>query len=455
MDQLLEAYGADSSSSDESVPSNQLKTIPTGTVQRVSFNSTSFDELERQYAHRLNKAPSSKSVPTSNKRPRSSPSDSQPSQTASVKPQPSSSSHLQTKDDGKKSKKQKSNSEPFVPNSVLHLSNPTDYLGRSWTEPNPSARTFAELEQYTPYIPKQSIKTLTNAHAGGVSVIKFSPSYGHILLSAGMDGTARIWQTETKKLARDYTGHSKTVRDVGWQEDGHRFLTAAYDRSVKLWDVQTGKVMGNYALDGLPSCVKFVPDTGGNEFLVACGDRKILQIDVRDAREVVQTYDQHMAGVNAIEFVEDNRRFVSSADDKMLRVWDYGIPVVIKYISDPYMHSMPVVKLHPNRKWLACQSMDNQVTIYSCKDRFKYNSKKSFKGHLVAGYACGLTFSADGRFMGSGDSMGRLFFWDWKTTRMFRTVQAHKGVCIDIDWHPVHASLVASCGWDGSIQFWD
>lgn len=115
-----------------------------------------------------------------------------------------------------------------------------------------------------------------------------------------------------------------------------------------------------------------------------------------------------------------------------LRVWEYGIPVQIKYIADPSMQSMPAVTVHPNcappppgraapalacshasvdiaspgpqhwpdpsphlcplpspaAQWLAAQSMDNQIVIYSCKERFRLNSKKRFAGHSNAGYAC-------------------------------------------------------------------
>ena len=34
-------------------------------------------------------------------------------------------------------------------------------------------------------------------------------------------------------------------------------------------------------------------------------------------------------------------------------------------------------------KWLACQSMDNQILIYNVVNRFRQNRKKVFKGHMV------------------------------------------------------------------------
>lgn len=78
-------------------------------------------------------------------------------------------------------------------------------------------------------------------------------------------------------------------------------------------------------------------------------------------------------------------------------MWEWEIPVDFKHIAEPDMHSMPAVGKHPNGKWLAMQGMDNTVYIYGCAEKLRANHKKHFKGHLVAGYACQVGFSADGR----------------------------------------------------------
>ena len=81
--------------------------------------------------------------------------------------------------------------------------------------------------------------------------------------------------------------------------------------------------------------------------------------------------------------------------------------------------------------------------------------KKKFIGHVNAGYSCGLDFSPDGQFLCSGDADGKLWFWDWRTTKNYTTINAHNKICNDVKWHPIKPSLLASCSWDNTIKLWD
>ena len=84
----------------------------------------------------------------------------------------------------------------------------------------------------------------------------------------------------------------------------------------------------------------------------------------------------------------------------------------------------------------------------------RLNKKKKFTGHMSAGYAIGLTFSPDGQFVVSGDHDGRVFFFDWKSTKTFSVLNAHNKVCIGVDWHPNEQSTCLTCSWDGTIKLW-
>ncbi|KAL6041831.1 Pre-mRNA-processing factor 17 [Balamuthia mandrillaris] len=335
--------------------------------------------------------------------------------------------------------------------SIFHGESLTDYLGRTYISPPSHLRPT----EHDCYIPKKLIHTW-KGHTKGVNAVRLFPKTGHVLLSASNDNTVKLWDVYNKReCLRTFIGHEKAVRDICFSHDGRRFLTASYDRYVKLWDTETGQCVGRFSNRKIPFCVKFHPDPDKqNEFLAGCSDKKIIQWSI-DTGKITQEYDQHLGPVNTITFVDDGRRFVTSSDDKSLRVWEYGIPVVIKYISEPHMHSMPSIAVHPNGNWFIAQSLDNQILVYSTRDRFRVNKKKRFMGHLIAGFACQVNFSPDGKFVMSGDSDGKLWFWDWKTSRVFRKLECHSQVCIGCEWHPIEPSRVVTCSWDGTIKYWD
>lgn len=116
--------------------------------------------------------------------------------------------------------------------------------------------------------------------------------------------------------------------------------------------------------------------------------------------QITQKYDQHLGAVNTITFIDENRRFISTSvsllwrclipfldasptfffflscfsdesfchtclelklfvnypsvlckDDKKILVWEFDLPVPIKYISEPHMHSIPAMSKHPSSEF--------------------------------------------------------------------------------------------------------
>lgn len=113
-------------------------------------------------------------------------------------------------------------------------------------------------------------------------------------------------------------------------------------------------------------------------------------------------------------------------------------PILPIYSPHAYMNFTPLSLLtfvfDPD-KWLAMQSLDNQILIYS-SDSFKQNRKKRFAGHTIAGYACEVGFSPDGQYLSSGDGSGNMIFWDWKTCRITKRLRCHDQVVISHAWLP-------------------
>lgn len=99
--------------------------------------------------------------------------------------------------------------------------------------------------------------------------------------------------------------------------------------------------------------------------------------------------------------------------------------------------------------------MDNKIVVFNVLRDFKRMTKKTFGGHMSAGYACNIDFSPEMTYLVSGDGDGKCFIWNFKTRQIATRWKAHDGPCVCSAWLPHETSKVVTAGWDGNIKLWD
>ena len=365
--------------------------------------------------------------------------------------------------------------------SVFYGDSERDYQGRAWCRAPTSIDVSEEVKKC--YVPKK-VTHVYQGHSLGVQSIEFYPKYGHLLLSASMDTTVRIWDVfNDKRCMRSYHGHTKAVRGIQFNQFAEEkpgklqqetflpandssaaaaceeFLSFGYDSTVKVWGIETGACKTSIRTDQLPYDAAFSP-TEPHVILVASKSKKIIQYDTRissdGGKNIVQEYDHHLDSVNTVTFYDQGRKFMTTSDDKRILCWEYGVPTPIKYIAEPNMHTVPAVSSHPSGAFLAGQSLDNTILTFDTRKNFSMSKKRIFRGHMVAGYSCQVNFSPNGQYLISGDGQGKLCFWDWNSTKSLGKKNAHSnGPCIGAVWHPRSSSMIATCGWDSTIKLWE
>jgi hypothetical protein len=90
-----------------------------------------------------------------------------------------------------------------------------------------------------------------SGHKGDVNSCAFSPD-GTRLLSASDDHTLKLWDAVRGKVIRTFFGHQATVLSCAFSPDGMHLLSASSDQTLKLWDAESGELLKSLQLPWIP-----------------------------------------------------------------------------------------------------------------------------------------------------------------------------------------------------------
>lgn len=304
------------------------------------------------------------------------------------------------------------------------------------------------------FVPKKVIHEFSG-HEKGVSKLEFFPVSGHLLLSAGNDSIIRLWDLRNKKeLIREYYGHLQSVKDVHFNSTGHQFLSCSFDKRVHLWDTETGEILKTLIMGAIPTVVKFVPGKD-NEILVGLMNSNIEHYDLNDLGKPLQTYDHHVGCINALCMIDEGTKFLSTSDDKCIRIWNWGINIPVKTITHPTQYAISsAVAIPPSQDYIALQNMNNSIQFIDGKTNYKFKSKK-FRNDNVTGHKVEIDVSPDGKIVTAGDSKGFILFWDFKSGKLVTKLNVSDRLINTVKYHPQEPSKVAAGGMNGKIYYCD
>ena len=213
-------------------------------------------------------------------------------------------------------------------------------------------------------------------HSNVITSSVFSPN-GKWVLTSSYDHTARLWETNTGLLLREFRGHTEAIYAATFSADGKFVLTGSHDKSIKIWETATGRLMRSIAHPGpyaLVFAVAYAPD--GRRVYSGALDGRIRAWDA-PTDKLLRTLEGHTSTVLSIALSGDGKRLVSGSSDKTLKLWDAAAGKLIR----------------------------------------------TFVGHMDT--VASVAISADGQRVVSGSSDGTAKIWDAQTGRLIRTFDAH------------------------------
>ena len=280
--------------------------------------------------------------------------------------------------------------------------------------------------------------------------IAFHPD-GQVLLTGGVDKTARLWDARTVKEIGKPCPHQAAVSLALFRPDGKVFVTIATNRTAQLWDTTTQERVGK-AMNSKQTirAAAFSPD--GKVLLTAGGE---TGEDPEGARlwdaatgEPLGDAWKHPDIVRAIAFSPDGRLACTAGDDSMVRLWD----MQKKELRAELAHNGPVeaVVFSNDSKTLLTGSEDHAARLWDVS-----TGKLRLPPILHARGVQAVAFSADDRLIATGcrDQAARI--WDAATGKLISTPRRLKADVRLVAFSPDGKTLLTSgIGGARCIRLW-
>jgi len=106
-------------------------------------------------------------------------------------------------------------------------------------------------------------------------------SDGARIVTASVDGTARVWDAGSGRVIAVLSGHANAVRSAAFSPDGSRVITAGDDGTARIWDVVDGEVLAVLrGHTGPVGSARFSPDGALVLTAGADGTARVYKCDV-------------------------------------------------------------------------------------------------------------------------------------------------------------------------------
>ena len=92
-----------------------------------------------------------------------------------------------------------------------------------------------------------------SGHTRGLACVEWSQD-GKEIVSAGNDQVIKLWNADTGECLKEFKGHTDLVRGLSFDPTSRKIVSVGYDKTTRVWDVDEEGV----APEGNPTGTKIV-----------------------------------------------------------------------------------------------------------------------------------------------------------------------------------------------------
>jgi WD40 repeat protein len=300
-------------------------------------------------------------------------------------------------------------------------------------------------------VPSGRLVHVLKGHTDVVTALAYHPRR-HLLASASLDRTIRLWNLDKADEVRVLQGHTGPVRSLAFSPDG-TLLASGGDRTVRLWHYDADPTDQGRAVrvlkghTGEVTAVAFAPD--GTRLASGSRDRSIRFWNVADGKETT-VLRGHKSEVLCLAFSPRGELLASGGgqdrQEGEVRTWEVhsGKPLFLRYGLSPRILSLAYAR---DGK-LAVAGSDGVIRIW---DEDLAGEAHTFRGdpQMVDAVA----FSPDGQLLVSAGGSGRVSLWN--SSGGLETLSLTAPASLQAVAFGPKGKRLAAAGKQGVVALWD
>ena len=280
-------------------------------------------------------------------------------------------------------------------------------------------------------------------HNGAITGVAFGGN-GKWIVSAGADGTVKVWSTASRTLVRTLELDAGPATAIA--AEGQRAVSGHRDGSVVLWDLETGDKLASYKrTDASIWSVTFAGDP--ERFAASSHDWTVMLFDARTRAGPVHVLEGHDSAVQALAYSPATHLLASGGADRTVKLWNPGTYGLIRTYRG-HNDALTAVSIAPDGRVLASASLDGAIRLWSTSSNRTYRVLRGHRGRITA-----LAFSPDGQLLVSAGDEGVVKLWEFRRGRSARSLHGHTGEVRGLSFAP--DGRLASAGSDGIVRLWE
>lgn len=141
------------------------------------------------------------------------------------------------------------------------------------------------------------------------------------MLTAGGDGSLRLWDFLYEQPIREFSEHTGEVYTCEWSHiDKRRFLSTSYDHTVKVWDVTGTQSIATFQHSFVAYQASWHPTH--DSIIASCsGDETFRVWDLRTGKDV-KTVKASQNEILSLDFNKYENYVATGSTDSVIRIWD-------------------------------------------------------------------------------------------------------------------------------------